>query len=70
MTLTLVTGGVRSGKSRYAEALLRTGLIDREWARASDDGLVLSQPDALLDAWRDSYTAPPGERLRFYTPAG
>jgi hypothetical protein len=26
------------------------------------------QPDALLDAWRDSYTAPPGERLRFYTP--
>jgi len=46
---------------------VRTGLIDREWARASDDGLVLSAPDALLDAWRDSYTAPPGERLRFYT---
>lgn len=45
-----------------------TGLIDREWARSSDDGLVLSAPDALLDAWRDSYTAPPGERLRFYTP--
>jgi hypothetical protein len=47
---------------------VRTGLIDREWARTSDDGLVLSEPDALLDAWRDSYTAPPGERLRFYTP--
>ncbi len=46
---------------------VRTGLIDREWARASDDGLVLSEPDALLDAWRDSYTAPPGKRLRFYT---
>ena len=47
---------------------VRTGLIDREWARASTDGLVLSEPDALLDAWRESYTAPPGERLRFYTP--
>jgi len=47
---------------------VRTGLIDREWARATDEGLVLSEPDALLDAWRDSYTAPTGERLRFYTP--
>lgn len=47
---------------------VRTGLIDREWARASDEGLVLAAPDALLDAWRDSYSAPPGERLRFYTP--
>lgn len=47
---------------------VRTGLIDREWASASDDGLVLSAPDALLDAWRDSYTAPVGERFRFYTP--
>lgn len=47
---------------------VRTGLIDREWARASDDGLVLLEPDALLDAWRDTYTAPSGEKLRFYTP--
>lgn len=46
---------------------VRTGLLNREWARTSDDGLVLSQPDAVLDAWRDSYTAPPGKRLRFYT---
>jgi len=57
-----------SGVSLGHVSNVRTGLIDREWARASDDGLVLSQPDALLDAWRDSYTAPPGERLRFYTP--
>ena len=41
---------------------------NREWARASDSGLVLSEPNALRDAWRDSYTAPPGERLRYYTP--
>jgi hypothetical protein len=57
-----------SGVSLGHVSNVRTGLIDREWARASDDGLVLSEPDALLNAWRDSYTAPPGERLRFYTP--
>jgi hypothetical protein len=57
-----------SGVSLGHVSNVRTGLIDREWARASDDGLVLSEPDALLDAWRGSYTAPLGERLRFYTP--
>jgi hypothetical protein len=57
-----------SGVSLGHVSNVRTGLIDREWARASDDGLVLSAPDALLDAWGNSYTAPPGERLRFYTP--
>lgn len=57
-----------SGVSLGHVSNVRNGLIDREWALASDDGLVLSQPDALLDAWRDSYTAPPGKRLRFYTP--
>ncbi|WP_398311007.1 type IV toxin-antitoxin system AbiEi family antitoxin [Zoogloea sp.] len=57
-----------SGVSLGHVSNVRTGLIDREWARASDDGLVLSEPDALLDAWRDSYTTPSGERLRFYTP--
>ena len=57
-----------SGVSLGHVSNVRTGLINREWARASDDGLVLSQPDALLDAWRDSYTAPSGEHLRFYTP--
>ncbi|UXU89866.1 type IV toxin-antitoxin system AbiEi family antitoxin [Burkholderia sp. S-53] len=57
-----------SGVSLGHVSNVRTGLIDREWACVSDSGLVLSAPDALLDAWRDSYTAPPGERLRFYTP--
>jgi len=57
-----------SGVSLGHVSNVRTGLIDREWARVSDDGLVLSEPDALLDAWRDSYTAPLGERLHFYTP--
>jgi Transcriptional regulator, AbiEi antitoxin, Type IV TA system len=57
-----------SGVSLGHVSNVRTSLIDREWARASDDGLVLLKPDALLDAWRDSYTAPAGERMRFYTP--
>lgn len=56
-----------SGVSLGHVSNVRTGLIDREWARASDNGLILTEPDALLDAWRESYTAPPGERLRFYT---
>lgn len=57
-----------SGVSLGHVSNVRTGLINREWARASNDGLILSEPDALLDAWRDSYTAPSGEHLRFYTP--
>lgn len=57
-----------SGVSLGHVSNVRAGLIDREWARASDEGLLLSEPDALLDAWRDSYAAPSGERMRFYTP--
>lgn len=57
-----------SGVSLGHVSNVRTGLIDREWARTSAGGLLLSEPDALLDAWRDSYTAPAGERMRFYTP--
>lgn len=29
---------------------VRAGLLDREWAQVSDEGLFLSEPDALLDA--------------------
>jgi hypothetical protein len=32
---------------------VRTSLLDREWAQVSDRGLFLSEPDALLNAWRD-----------------
>lgn len=46
---------------------VRTALLDREWAQVSDDGLFLSEPNALLNAWRDSYEPPPGKRLSFYT---
>ena len=46
---------------------VRTALLDREWARVSPEGLSLSEPDKLLDAWRDAYEPPAGRRLRFYT---
>jgi hypothetical protein len=45
---------------------VRAGLRDREWAEVSGEGLFLSEPDALLDAWRDAYE-PLGERRPFYT---
>ena len=57
-----------SGVSLGHVSNVRTALMDREWARVSDEGLVLFQPDMLPDAWRDSYAAPSGERLCFYTP--
>lgn len=46
---------------------VRTGLLDREWAQISDKGLFISQPAALLNAWRDEYEAPAGKRMAFYT---
>ena len=46
---------------------VRSGLLDREWAQVSDQGLFLSEPDALLDAWRDAYEPPAGKRMGFYT---
>jgi hypothetical protein len=46
---------------------VRTGLLDREWAQVSDKGLFISEPDALLTAWRDDYAPPAGVRMGFYT---
>jgi hypothetical protein len=46
---------------------VRSGLLDREWAQVSGQGLSLSEPDALLDAWRDAYEPPAGKRSGFYT---
>ena len=46
---------------------VRNGLLDREWAEVSEDGLLLSKPDALLDAWASAYEPPAGKRLNFYT---
>lgn len=46
---------------------VRSALVDREWARVGHEGLRLTAPDDLLDAWRDAYEPPQGERLSFYT---
>jgi len=46
---------------------VRNGLLDREWAQVSDDGLFLSEPDALLDEWHKVYEPPSGKRQAFYT---
>lgn len=46
---------------------VRGELVDREWAEIADDGLRLSQPDRLLDAWCEAYEPPQGERSEFYT---
>ena len=46
---------------------VRSGLLAREWAQVSDDGLLLSRPGALLDAWRAAYEPPAGTHATFYT---
>lgn len=46
---------------------VRTALLDREWAKVTPDGLVLTAPDALLDAWKASYEPAVEQELRFYT---
>lgn len=47
---------------------IRAGLLDREWGRVSASGLSLSEPNALLNAWRDAYRQPAGHRLARYSP--
>jgi hypothetical protein len=46
---------------------VRSALIDNEWAKLSEGGLVLSKPDALLDAWREDYESPVARREEYYT---
>ena len=46
---------------------VRGSLLDRGWAELADDGIFLTQPDGLLDAWRDEYAPPAGELLSRYT---
>lgn len=46
---------------------VRKALIDREWATVDDEGLRLTAPNALLDAWRDDYEPVRGKRTSWYT---
>ena len=44
-----------------------TALREREWADRRHDGVVLTQPNALLRTWRENYRRPRGEQFDAYT---
>lgn len=46
---------------------VRKALLNREWAKDTGDGVALTDPDALLNAWRDAYRRPDGKVIRLYT---
>jgi hypothetical protein len=46
---------------------VRSALLDREWAKVVPEGLRLTAPDALLDAWKSGYEPPVEQEMRFYT---
>ena len=46
---------------------VRRALLDREWAEELSGGVVLSEPDAVLDAWRAAYRPPDGDVKWLYT---
>lgn len=42
-------------------------LLEREWVDRRHDGIVLTQPDALIRTWRENYRRPRAERFDAYT---
>ena len=46
---------------------VRKALLAREWIEVGEDGVVLVQPAALLQTWRESYRRPAGELITGYT---
>ena len=42
-------------------------LLGREWVDRRHDGIVLTQPDALIRTWRENYRRPKGDRFDAYT---
>jgi hypothetical protein len=46
---------------------VRTALLDREWAQVVPEGLHLTAPDPLLDAWKSSYEPAIKQQFSFYT---
>ncbi|MXW54193.1 MAG: hypothetical protein F4Z66_09510 [Gammaproteobacteria bacterium] len=45
---------------------VRRGLLSREWAQETHEGIVLAAPDLVLDAWNESYS-PNLEEISLYT---
>ena len=46
---------------------VRKALLEREWLEVRDDGVVLIQPDKLLQTWRENYRRPAGRSIPGYT---
>lgn len=46
---------------------VKEGLLSREWAEATPEGVVLADASSLVDAWRDDYEKPAGETHHYYT---
>lgn len=57
----------KTGVSLGQVSNVRKALLEREWAEARSDGLILRRADALLDAWRDAYEKRRSKRNRYYT---
>ena len=46
---------------------VRKILLEREWAKIGEKGIVLVRPDSLLQTWRENYRRPIGRRIYGYT---
>ncbi|MGO1077466.1 type IV toxin-antitoxin system AbiEi family antitoxin [Inquilinus sp. CA228] len=46
---------------------VKEALLARGWVEAGNDGFRLTDPDSLLDTWRDNYDGPPGHAFTYYT---
>ena len=42
-------------------------LLEREWIRKGNDGLVLTRPNALVQTWRENHRRPRGHQIHAYT---
>lgn len=57
----------RSNASLGHVSNVRKALIEREWADEHDDGIMLTDPMAILSVWREDYRRPLGTRISGYT---
>ena len=46
---------------------VRNALIDQEWAEELLGGIALTNPNSLLDTWKENYSRQPGQRTSYYT---
>lgn len=44
-----------------------SSLRERSWVEQTGQGMVLTEPDDLLDTWANEYEPPKGEEVRLYT---